>query len=76
MNTKISLKELEKLKTQFDILLGIRLTWFSIPKQALEYFEPSQIAVIINTLLDAALPQIELLSTDENNKKKLNELVF
>ena len=34
-------------------------------------FEPSQIAVIVNTLLDAILPQIEFLASDKENAAKL-----
>ena len=34
-------------------------------------FEPSQIAVIVNTLLDAILPQIEFLASDKENTAKL-----
>lgn len=38
-------------------------------------FEPSQIAVIVNTLLDAALPQLKLLQVqDPENKKRLEEV--
>jgi hypothetical protein len=63
--------ELEKLREIFRPLLGLKISWLSIPSKALPGFEPSQIAVIVNTLLDAALPQIEYLATDPENAKKL-----
>ena len=63
--------ELESLRRVFQPLVGLRITWLSIPNQALPGFEPSQIAVIVNTLLDAILPQIEHLATDEENAKRL-----
>ena len=49
----------------------MRIDWLSIPDRALQGFEPSQIAVIVNTLLDGILPQIELLTTDPRNAEKL-----
>jgi len=63
--------ELEALRQIFQPLLGLKISWLSIPNKALPGFEPSQIAVIVNTLLDAALPQIEYLATDPENAIKL-----
>ncbi len=63
--------ELESLRQVFQPLVGIRITWLSIPNRALHGFEPSQLAVIVNTLLDGILPQIEHLATDEENAKRL-----
>lgn len=63
--------ELETLRQVFQPLVGLKINWLSIPNQALPGFEPSQIAVIVNTLLDAILPQIEHLATDEENAKHL-----
>jgi len=63
--------ELELLRQVFQPLIGLKITWLSIPNKALHGFEPSQIAVIVNTLLDAILPQIEHLATDEDNAKRL-----
>jgi len=71
---KISQKEVNNIKNELQVLVGLKLNWLAIPSQALKGFEPSQIAVIINTLLDAALPQIELLATDQKNKEKLKKL--
>jgi hypothetical protein len=67
----ISAGELELLRTEFAPLIGLRISWLSIPSGALAGFEPSQIAVIVNTLLDAILPQIELLASDQENQSKL-----
>ncbi len=63
--------DLESLRRAFAPLLGLRITWLSIPSGALAGFEPSQIAVIVNTLLDAILPQIQFLATDKENAAKL-----
>lgn len=67
----ISQKELEELYEAMKPLLNMRVDWLSIPDDALEGFEPSQVAVIVNTLLDGILPQIELLAIDEDNRKLL-----
>ena len=63
--------ELESLRQVFQPLVGLKINWLSIPHHALPGFEPSQVAVIVNTLLDAILPQIEHLATDEENAKHL-----
>jgi hypothetical protein len=70
----ITSQEIQALQQQFEVLIGLRVDWLSLPQQALPGFEPSQIAVIVNTLLDAALPQIELLATNPENRKKLEHL--
>jgi hypothetical protein len=66
--------ELEALRKAFQPLIGLKINWLSIPNQALPGFEPSQIALIVNTLLDAILPQIEHLATDEENAKRLRSI--
>ncbi|MBM3303381.1 MAG: hypothetical protein FJY85_25970, partial [Deltaproteobacteria bacterium] len=63
--------EIEALRQVFQPLVGLRISWLSIPNRALPGFEPSQIAVIVNTLLDAALPHMEYLATDPANAKRL-----
>lgn len=67
----ITSQELELLKKGFQPLVGFRITWLSIPGAALHGFEPSQLAVIVNTLLDGILPQIEHLATDTKNADRL-----
>lgn len=69
--TDITELDLEPLRRAFAPLIGLRITWLSIPGGALAGFEPSQIAVIVNTLLDGILPQIQLLALDEENAAKL-----
>lgn len=71
MTVEITRLELESLRTVFEPLVGLKITWLSIPNRALPGFEPSQIAVIVNTLLDAILPQIEHLATDQENAARL-----
>jgi hypothetical protein len=63
--------ELGTLRQLFQPLVGLKISWLSIPNQALPGFEPSQIAVIVNTLLDAILPRIEHLATNEENARRL-----
>lgn len=70
----ITEKELNELYEAIKPLLNMKIDWLSIPDDALEGFEPSQVAVIVNTLLDGILPQIELLAIDEENKKKLQDI--
>lgn len=67
----ITQAELDHLKAAFQPLIGLKLSWLAIPDKALGGFEPSQLAVIVNTLLDGLLPQIELLALDDTNKQKL-----
>jgi len=69
--TDITELELEPLRKAFAPLIGLRITWLSIPQGALGGFEPSQVAVIVNTLLDGILPQIQLLALDEENAERL-----
>lgn len=71
MSTSVTLEALEALRDEFVPLVGLRLDWLSLPQQALPGFEPSQVAVIVNTLIDAALPQIELLATTLENRLRL-----
>ncbi|MBD2137751.1 hypothetical protein H6F32_09150 [Anabaena sp. FACHB-1237] len=70
----ISQQEIQILKNIFTPLIGIKIDWLTIPQQALPGFEPSQIAVIVNTLLDGILPQIELISSDIENQEKLKNI--
>jgi len=71
---EISQAELDQLSFELNSLIGLKIDWLSIPERALGGFEPSQIAVIINTLLDAALPQIELLALDSRLAEKVKDI--
>jgi hypothetical protein len=71
---EITHDELESLRRAFAPLVGLRISWLSIPSSALAGFEPSQVAVIVNTLLDGILPQIQLLASDKENAAKLSEV--
>lgn len=73
-NEEITPEELEELKATLTPLIGMKIDWLSIPNQALSGFEPSQIAVIVNTLIDGILPQIELLATTNENREKLSNI--
>lgn len=69
--TDITELDVAALRKAFAPLIGLRVTWLSIPSGALAGFEPSQIAVIVNTLLDGILPQIQLLAIDNENAARL-----
>ena len=72
--SEITLQKIESLRNQFEPLINLRIDWISLPEKALPGFEPSQSSVIMNTLLDAALPQIELLASNPENRAKLEHL--
>ncbi len=72
--TGISQENLDSLYGIFSLLIGMKIDWLSIPEAALKGFDPGQIAIIINTLLDGILPQIELLATDAANTEKLKHI--
>ena len=70
-----SQEQLEQIKNEFEPLHDLRIDWLALPEQVLPGFEPSQIAVIVNTLLDAALPQITLLEVqDPENRARLEQI--
>jgi hypothetical protein len=71
---RITTDELKSLKKEFEPLIGLRVDWLALPQRALPGFEPSQIAVIVNTILDAALPQIQLLATSPENRIRLKQI--
>ncbi|HAX98053.1 MAG TPA: hypothetical protein DCY12_03990 [Candidatus Atribacteria bacterium] len=71
---KITDDEVKQLHKDFSVLIGIDIDWISIPADALGGFEPSQIAVITNTLLDGLLPQIVLLGLEPEHLKTLKAL--
>ena len=62
----ITQNELNGLYDTIKPLLNTKIDCLSFPTNALIGFEPSQIAVITNTLLDGILPQIELLGLGED----------
>jgi len=72
--SEITRQEMDELRREFESLIGLRIDWLSLPEQALPGFEPSQVAVIVNTILDAALPQIQLLATNPENRRKLEHI--
>ncbi len=76
MPSRITAEEIRVLRREFEPLIGLKVDWLSLPTTALLGFEPSQIAVIVNTLLDAALPQIKLLSLSPENAEKLKHIEF
>ncbi len=73
-NDTITIEQLARIREDFEPLVGLRITWLALPGVALSGFEPSQVAVIVNTLLDAALPQIKLLASSPENSERLNSI--
>ncbi len=67
--------ELDELSRTLNPLIGMKIDWLSLPDKALLGFEPSQIAVIVNTLIDGILPQIELLAQMKITKQNFPTLV-
>src|SRR5438309_9259488 len=49
-------ERINQLREQLAVLGNRRIEGLEIPAEALAAFEPSQIAVIVNTFLDATLP--------------------
>jgi len=74
MMTDISPDKIALLRQEFEPLIGLKVDWLSLPEKSLPGFEPSQVAIIVNTILDAALPQIELLATNPENRAKLEHI--
>ncbi|MEC8074064.1 MAG: hypothetical protein VX087_00370 [Pseudomonadota bacterium] len=72
--SEIAENKIAELKKIFSKLINIKLDVLKLPIKSLKGFEPSQIAVIINTLLDGLLPQIESVSTNLKDKKILKDI--
>lgn len=71
----VSASQINQLLSEFSPMIGLRIDWLALPKKVLPGFEPSQIAVIVNTLLDAALPQLKLLEVqDPENRLRLDKI--
>lgn len=60
MASQITAKELAKLKSCFQPLIGQYFRSLSLPILALEAFEPSQIGTIVGALMDAMIPHLEI----------------
>ena len=74
-NVPLSLEQVRLLAPAFESLHNLRIEWLALPERVLPGFEPSQIAVIVNTLLDAALPQLQLLEVqDPENRVRLAQI--
>ena len=58
-------EKVEIFETAVRTLIGVQLPILQIPKIALEAFEPSQIGTITGTLMDACIPQLDVIIKDE-----------
>lgn len=52
---------IEGLRKRLSPLVGMQIDVLSLPSEALEQFEPSQIGTVIGTLMDACLPVLKNL---------------
>lgn len=50
-----------EVRKAVDNLVGVQLELLRLPRAALRAFEPSQIGTIVGALLDACIPQLEML---------------
>jgi hypothetical protein len=57
----ISQNELDQLRKIIHPLIGLQIELLKIPAPILAAFEPSQIGTIVGTLMDACIPQLELI---------------
>jgi hypothetical protein len=57
----ISQSELDQLRKVILPLVGVQIELLKIPAPILAAFEPSQIGTIVGTLMDACIPQLELI---------------
>lgn len=57
----ISDDEIGLLKQRLNTLIGLPIEILNIPREILKSFEPSQIGTIVGTLMDACIPQLDLI---------------
>lgn len=57
----ISDDEIASLKQRLNVLIGLPVEILNIPRDILKSFEPSQIGTIVGTLMDACIPQLDLI---------------
>lgn len=69
--TGVDADKLASVRASVDRLIGVQLELLRLPKAALAAFEPSQIGTIVGTLLDACIPQLELLLPDVESLAEL-----
>ncbi len=68
---KVTEAQLKELRTALRPLLGVRLNVLNLPRAVLSAFEPSQVGTIVGTLVDACLPQLQLVVDDPTPLKKV-----
>lgn len=57
----ISHQEIISLQQRLNTLIGLPIEILNIPREILKSFEPSQIGTIVGTLMDACIPQLDLI---------------
>src|SRR5712691_3848389 len=68
---KVTEAQLKELRTALRPLLCVRLNVLNLPRAVLSAFEPSQVGTIVGTLVDACLPQLQLVVDDPTPLKKV-----
>lgn len=65
-NKEISNAELEQLRQALQPLINVQVGVLRLPKDALIGFEPSQIGTVVGVIMDACIPQLDLVIEGDN----------
>ena len=65
IKNEITTAQLEALKSALKSLVGIQFGVLRIPAGALVGFEPSQVGTVVGVLMDACIPQLDLITDDK-----------
>lgn len=74
ITSRISNAEVNQLETKLKTLKQVSIPVFNIPKSILLAFEPSQIGTIVGTILDACIPQLDVILKDSNKIQEIGLL--
>lgn len=64
-------KKVETLRQKLEVLRGTSIRILSIPKEALQAFEPSQIGTLVGALMDACIPHLSKVLDDPEKFENL-----
>lgn len=64
-------KQLEEFKAALGALVGVQFAVLRIPSGALIGFEPSQIGTVVGVIMDACIPQLDLITEDKEILQKV-----
>lgn len=63
---RISIEEIGELYSRLNTLIGVSIPVLNVPGPVLSGFEPSQIGTIVGTLMDACIPQLDIILKESN----------